>query len=69
MQTNDRLHFLFRKYLENSCTKEELTELLALSRENDLEKNLTGELKDYWKSIDTQKLQDEVNWSTGYRIS
>jgi ferric-dicitrate binding protein FerR (iron transport regulator) len=67
MHNNERLHFLFRKYLENSCTKEELTELLTLSQENDLEQNLTGELKEYWKSLDTQKLQDEVNWSANYK--
>ncbi|HZG26262.1 MAG TPA: FecR domain-containing protein [Chitinophagaceae bacterium] len=67
MQTDERLHFLFRKYLENSCTKEELTELLALSQEEGLGKNLTGELQEYWKSLDTQKLQDEINWAPRYR--
>ena len=67
MHTNERLHFLFRKYLENSCTKEELTELLALAQESDLEQSLTGELKEHWKNLDTQKLQDEVNWSAKYK--
>lgn len=67
MHTNERLHFLFRKYLENTCTKEELKELLALSHENDIEQNLTGELREYWKSLDTHKLQDEVNWSSKYK--
>jgi len=67
MQTKDRLHFLFRKYLDNSCTKEELTELLELSQENNLEHGLTDELKEYWKRLDTQKLDDEVNWATRYK--
>jgi arsenate reductase-like glutaredoxin family protein len=56
MHTNERLQFLFKKYLENSCTKEELRELLALSQENDLQQNLTGELKEYWKGLGYTKV-------------
>jgi hypothetical protein len=44
-----------------------LTELLALAQESDLEQSLTGELKEHWKNLDTQKLQDEVNWSAKYK--
>lgn len=67
MQTKERLHFLFKKYLDNSCTKEELAELLSLSRETHLQPHLTGELKQYWKSLEGQKLDDEVNWDNRYK--
>jgi ferric-dicitrate binding protein FerR (iron transport regulator) len=66
MHKNERLHFLFRRYLDNSCTRDELTELLALSQEEGLEQDVHGELKEYWKSLDTVKLQDEVDWAARY---
>lgn len=66
MHKNERLLFLFRKYLNNSCTKDELTELLTLSQEPGLEQDLEGELKQYWQSLDTLRLQDEVNWAATY---
>jgi ferric-dicitrate binding protein FerR (iron transport regulator) len=43
-----------------------LTELLELSQQNNLEHDLTVELKAYWESLDTQKLHDEVNWANRY---
>jgi ferric-dicitrate binding protein FerR (iron transport regulator) len=66
MHKNERLHFLFKKYLENSCTKDELTELLALSQEANLEQDLHSDLKEYWKSLDAEKLKDDVNWADRY---
>lgn len=61
----DRLHYLMLQYIGNTCTKEELNELLACIRENKKEQELMRELRQYWDTSTTDT-QDNDKWDNRF---
>lgn len=61
-----RLADLFRKYLDNSCTRQELDELLALFSEEKNKSILLAQLKQLWIESSYASPAPEVDWDKVY---
>ncbi len=61
-----RLRFLFNKYLQLSCTAEELEELIALLQQADADEMLTEPMQELWERLRVNKVGYEVDWDKMY---
>lgn len=64
----ERLSFLFQKYLQNTCSREELDEFWTLMNEVSEEDKVTHDIKEVWgqKNYSRHKSED-VEWQKVYR--
>lgn len=62
----ERLNYLFQKYLNNSCSREELKEFLALAERSDKEPHILNSLKNLWNNIPADKSHTEEEWDHIY---
>jgi transmembrane sensor len=62
----ERLNYLFQKYLNNSCSREELKELLTLAERSDMEPHILSSLRHLWNNIPTDKSHTEEEWEHIY---
>jgi transmembrane sensor len=61
-----RLADLFRKYLDNTCTREEMDELLAKFEEQKNKTVLLAQLKQLWMESNYAEPAPEVDWDKVY---
>lgn len=62
----ERLDYLFQKYLSNSCSREELKELLRLADRSDMEPHIRSSLRHLWNEIPADKSHTEEEWDLIY---
>ena len=62
----ERLNYLFQKYLNNSCSREELKELLTLAERSDMEPHIQSSLRHLWNNIPTDKSHTDEEWDLIY---
>jgi transmembrane sensor len=66
MDNTLRLRFLFNKYLQRSCTAQEVDELMVLLQQGDAEDTLNEPLLTLWQQLKEDKTQHKVDWDKMY---
>ncbi|MHA4809908.1 FecR family protein [Flavitalea flava] len=66
MDTQQRLPILFAKYLQRSCTPEEVEELIALLQKAEAEEGLNGPMLALWQQAKEDKREFPVDWEKMY---
>lgn len=61
-----RLNYLFQKYLDNSCSREELNELLTLAERSDMEPHMQRSLRHLWDNVPAEHSHTEEEWNLIY---
>ena len=61
-----RLQLLFSKYLQRSCTAEEVEELIGLLQEANAEEGLSGPMEALWQKLKEDPTEYPVDWDKMY---
>lgn len=68
MEDVPRLHLLFAKYLQRSCSPEEVEELIGLLQHGKAEESLGGPMEALWQELKEEDGEYPIDWNKMYGV-